>query len=613
MIKKLRASIQAFRQNPAYGIIFQTINHHRRLIAVNFNANLFSAVFEGSSFGLIYLALRSLESSDALAGLFDQRGLQILGLGSWLASQSQTTLFIALIALAIALQYLRNGLEYVGSVSADYLSARIQAQMTEAIFGQVMGFSFACASRYKVGDLTNYITGAAITVNQEIRYLNSLVIFSLTAIAQLLVLVSLSPLLSLLTLVVCSGLFAIQKALLPRIRQTATAVTTAQVEVAKQITESIQGLRVLHTFASQGRAIAALNHLESQLVPQLEHQSRLLQLSTPLGRSLTLTGVGVVLVIGFAILQSATAILPTLLTFLAVLNRLTFYVNGISSTFGQLAQNSGNFSRLETILSTADKEFVHQGQRHFTGLKSVIEFEGVALQYPETDPWALKAISFTLKKGQVMALVGGSGAGKSSIADLLIGLYQPTQGVIWVDGVPLSDYRLDSWRQRLGVVSQDTFIFNASVLDNIRYGCPEASVDAVIQVAIAAQADGFIQALPNGYDTIVGERGYRLSGGQRQRLALARAILKVPDILILDEATSALDSQSEHLIQQALNQFQQNCTVLVIAHRLSTIVDADQIVVLEQGSIQQRGTHQELLAKPGLYRDYWQRQSQQTG
>ncbi|MEL7432266.1 MAG: ATP-binding cassette domain-containing protein, partial [Chlamydiota bacterium] len=195
---------------------------------------------------------------------------------------------------------------------------------------------------------------------------------------------------------------------------------------------------------------------------------------------------------------------------------------------------------------------------------------------------------------------------------LLIGLYQPTNGCIVVNGRPLTDYCLEDWRRHIGVVSQDTFIFNDSILENLRYGRPEATLEKVVECTKAAQAHKFISALPKGYDTVVGERGYRLSGGQRQRLALAQALIKQPEILILDEATSALDSESEKLIQEALNQFKQNRTIIVVAHRLSTIASADKILVLEQGGIVEQGTHKVLLSQKGRYMRYWQLQSSQA-
>jgi ATP-binding cassette subfamily B protein/subfamily B ATP-binding cassette protein MsbA len=204
--------------------------------------------------------------------------------------------------------------------------------------------------------------------------------------------------------------------------------------------------------------------------------------------------------------------------------------------------------------------------------------------------------------------VGSSGAGKSSIADILVGLYDATEGQILIDGRPLPDFDLISWQQHLGVVSQDTFLFNATIAENISHGTPDSTRAQIIEAAEKAQAAGFISDLPDGYDTLIGERGYILSGGQRQRLSLARAILRDPELLILDEATSALDTQSERLVQQAIDQFERQHTVLVIAHRLSTIVKADLICVLEKGQIVEQGNHQELLEKQGIYASLWRQQ-----
>lgn len=608
--QRLKSVVKDHVQNPAYRVVLSTINYNRGLILINFNANLLSAIFEGSSFGLIFLALQVIASPDVTIQVFKHPFFTNVGFTTIVSQLSQGQLFASLIILAIALQYLRNALEYIGAISSDYLSARIQALMTEKIFRQIMSLSFACASRYKVGDLTSYITLAAPTVSNEITYWNRLILSIMTAIAQLVVLLVISPQLSFIAVLISIGLFWIQKLILPKIRQAAHSVTQFQVAISKHITESIQGLRVIHTFANQSRSIQTLHHLELELVPQLEKQSRFLQLATPLGRSLTLTSIGLILLAGYSVLQNrSTDLLPILATFLAVLNRLTTYLNSITTYLGVLARNSGDFKRLEEILDINNKEFTQSGLKPFKTLQKSIEFQKVSLQYSKTNHLALNDISFTLAKGKTVALVGESGAGKSSIADLLIGLQQPTQGSIYVDEVPIQDYNLRSWRGHLGVVSQDTFIFNDSILENIRYGKPEATDKEVVYAASAAQADEFIQCLSADYSTIVGERGYRLSGGQRQRIALARAILKQPQILILDEATSALDSKSEQLIQEALKQFRQSCSILVVAHRLSTITDADEIIVLEQGTIVQQGNHNSLLNCTGKYQDYWQYQA----
>jgi subfamily B ATP-binding cassette protein MsbA len=213
----------------------------------------------------------------------------------------------------------------------------------------------------------------------------------------------------------------------------------------------------------------------------------------------------------------------------------------------------------------------------------------------------LRDVELSIRAGESTALVGESGAGKSTLVDLIPRFYDPTRGDILADGTRIKTFDLTSWRAAVGVVSQDTFVFNSTVFKNIAYGCPDVDFEAVEDAAERANARAFIEDLPEGFNTMVGDRGVRLSGGQRQRLSIARAILKDPQILILDEATSALDTASERLVQEAIEEISRERTVVVIAHRLSTIVNADQIIVLEKGQIVERGAHKDLIALDGSY------------
>jgi ATP-binding cassette subfamily B protein len=231
-----------------------------------------------------------------------------------------------------------------------------------------------------------------------------------------------------------------------------------------------------------------------------------------------------------------------------------------------------------------------------------IEFDAVRFAYPDRSTVAaLNGVSIRVRPGETVALVGPSGAGKTTIFNLLLRFFDPTSGAVRVDGVRTSDADLDALRARMALVPQDVALFADTVAENIRYGSPGASMEAVRQAAIAAQADEFIRALPEGYETRLSERGISLSGGQRQRIALARALLKDAPILLLDEATSALDAESEALVQRALERVMKNRTTLVIAHRLATVQKADRILVMDNGRIVEEGTHAELVAKGGLY------------
>lgn len=406
----------------------------------------------------------------------------------------------------------------------------------------------------------------------------------------------------------------VQKRLLPRIRAGSMGVTQSQVAISRRITEDLQGLRLLHSTGQLDAADSRLRAGMGELERQLRGQARRMAVVGPFSSFLPILAIALIAALSLLLLGgSGTDVLPSLATFVLALQKLNGRISILAINLNSLADNKGRIQRLNDILSPETKQFRSIRGTPFVVLHQAIQFDDVSLQYSPDLPPALRNVSFTLPKGQMLALVGQSGAGKSSIADLITGLYDPTRGQILIDGSPLKQLELASWQHRLGVVSQDTFLFNDSIAENVAFGTPGVSRAQIEAACSAAQAADFIQSLPHGYDTLVGERGYRLSGGQRQRLSLARAILRDPELLILDEATSALDTQSERLVQEAIERFERNHTVLVIAHRLSTIVRADQILVLEAGRVIERGTHNSLLAAGGAYRSMWMHQEIDSG
>jgi subfamily B ATP-binding cassette protein MsbA len=264
--------------------------------------------------------------------------------------------------------------------------------------------------------------------------------------------------------------------------------------------------------------------------------------------------------------------------------------------------------RVFSILDTPQDIKDHENATELPGLKKKLEFKNLNFQYNEKDGLVLQDINVDITKGEMVALVGMSGAGKSTLANLIPRFYDATSGTILIDGTDIRKYTVASLRKNIGIVTQESILFNDSVRYNIAYGRADCSEDEIVQAAKDAYAQDFITQLPQGYDSLIGERGCRLSGGQRQRIAIARALLKNPDILILDEATSDLDTESEYYVQKALENLMKTRTTLVIAHRLSTVINADKILVFDAGRLVDIGHHEELIKRDGIYKVLFERQ-----
>jgi len=611
----LRKGLAPLRdQRPASRLIRFTARKEWRLISLSMICNLLQAATEGATLGVIFLAVDLLSKPQGTSINWASKPLlgSLPQVADLLNSLPRNQLFLLLLAMAVLLKVGQSLAMYLGSVAVGYYANRTSARLTSMLHSQVLGFSFPCASRYRVGDL-QYINGSGpSTVISEINIVSTLVMNLLMLITYLVVLINLSPWLLGAAIVMAGILALVQQQLLPRVRARAVESTELGRELSSRMTENIQGLRLLHTSGQLDVADQVVANQTRAYEINSRAQTRLNAVNAPIIVVLPILMIAVIA--GLSVLffgDRNSGVLPSLVTFVVALQRLNGTFGNLSQNLVQLKNNSANLDVLNNFLNTNDKQFRRRGGRSFLEINQAIELRNVSLRYsPELDP-ALTNINLILPKGQTIALVGSSGAGKSSIADLLAGLYDPSEGDILVDGTSLAAFDLASWQQRLGVVSQDTFLFNATIAENIAFGSPGASRQDIETAAAQAQAARFIEALPDGFETLVGERGYRLSGGQRQRLSLARAILRDPELLILDEATSALDSESERLVQQAIDRFERQHTVLVIAHRLSTIVNADLVCVLEKGKIVERGSHDQLIRLGGRYAGLWSQQAMQ--
>lgn len=602
-------------KSPATRLTLKTARKEWRLIAINFVSSIFEALTEGATLGIIFLAVELLSGS----GSISWKTKPLAGFLAWLPNITQLPtkyLFLILLILALLLQALQSFSKYTNLVTTSLFGARVYSVITSIIHTQILSLTFACSSRYRVGDLLNTVSSSPRAVEAQITQISAISMNIILAVCYLSILLALSPWLLLAAVVLGVALTQFQSKLVPAIKRLSLKAVEANVEVSAKMTQDIQGLRLIHTAGLTQESSEQLDQNISAYEGFIRRQAFISQALIPLTSFLPILGISLIAGLSAILFGTkSTGVLPSLVTFVLALQRLNMRFSAIAGCFNTLAANAGSVERLDLLLKTDDKEFRRLGGMPFHGLLQSIELRDVSLRYSPQNPLVLSHINLVIPKGRTVALVGSSGSGKSSLADLLVGLYDTTAGNIYIDSVSLQDYDLSSWQKHIGVVSQDTFLFNASLTENIAYGSFNCSQADVIRAAELAQADRFIKQLPMGFETIVGERGYKLSGGQRQRISLARALLKKPDFLILDEATSALDSRNERLVQSAIEQLSSSITILIIAHRLSTIVKADLICVMESGRIVEQGDHETLMHSQGKYYQLWQQQahSVQTG
>lgn len=378
-------------------------------------------------------------------------------------------------------------------------------------------------------------------------------------------------------------------------------------EVTGRLGESLGGIRIVKAYTAEKREELSFargaHKLFRNIAKTVTGVSAIASFS-----SIVIGAVAVVMiVIGGNAVQTGTMSLGDFLMYISFTFLLAMPVVELTSIGTQITEAFAGLDRIREVMAMTTEDEEDAKKQPLRLVKGAIDFESVGFEYEKGVP-VLRDITFHAKAGATTALVGSSGSGKSTILSLVLNFIQPTEGVIKIDGKDLQAVRLRDYRSHLGVVLQDNFLFDGSILDNVRFSNPQASIEKIREVCQIANADEFIERFPEGYKTIVGERGVKLSGGQRQRIAIARALLADPRILILDEATSSLDSESEALIQEGLNNLRMGRTTFVIAHRLSTIRSADQILVVESGEILERGTHNELIGIDGRYKQLYDKQ-----
>lgn len=555
-----------------------------------------SAACEGFGFGFLLAFLQSLVSPTLEPFRTGIHWFDVWVLG---VDHGATERLLRVSGLILLSAWIRAGFNYFTQVYTELAQQRLIDRLRRRVFEQLQAVNLSYFNQVAAGELINTITTEIGKLNFAFALCSFIFIRFLTLILYSALLFTISWQLTVISLALFSVIAIALSQLNDRVRAKSVEVSTANVRFTSTALEFITGIRTVQAFATQDYERKRYYQASSEVVKAGMKATRQGAIVRPLAEGLATTILIVMIILAITVfVQNGTLQTASLLTFLFILFRLVPSIHEVNGSRVQLIAASGSLQTLRELLRRDNKPYLRDGDRRFEELKYAIEFCAVDFGY-DPNQFVLQAISLSIPKGQTTAIVGGSGAGKSTLVDLIPRFYDPTVGKILFDGIDARSFTLESLRKKMAIVSQDTFIFNTSVRENIGYGLEDISDQQIWEAAEQANALKFILELPEQFETVLGDRGVRLSGGQRQRLAIARALLRDPEILILDEATSALDSDSERLIQQSLERLSHGRTVITIAHRLSTIVRADQVVVMEQGRIVEQGSYQNLLEKRG--------------
>jgi subfamily B ATP-binding cassette protein MsbA len=602
--------------------VLKYVRPYWKQLALSVFFTILFSIFSGVS---IYLAIPLLET------LFSQdyiSALNKLGSSSGFLSDLKNTFFSfllryvfsgthseALIKICIVIVvafFFKDISGYLQAYFMAYVEQGLVKDIRNEVYRHLHTLSLGYFTSERTGNLISRITNDVNIINTGISatFLN-LVREPLLIVVFLMIAISINWRLTLISLLVLPfALYFISKLGL-RLHKESRISQERMADITSVLQETISGVKVVKAFGMEEFENKKFQTQTWRYFKSLLKITRIRNLASPITEFLSVVaGVVIIWYGGMQVLELGTMRASEFLTFLIAIFQIMPPVKELTSVNNRIQESTSAAKRVFEILDIEPDIKEAPNAIELKEFKDEIVFENVWFSYNGTKngDFILKGINLKVKKGEILAIVGPSGAGKSTLVDLIPRFYDPTEGRILIDGIDLRMIKIKSLRDKIGIVTQETILFNDTIRNNIAYGLEDCPIDKIIEAAKAANAHDFIMQLPNGYDTVIGERGMKLSGGQRQRISIARALLKNPPILILDEATSNLDAESEILVQEAIERLMQNRTVFVIAHRLSTIRNADRIIVIDNGRIVQEGKHEELIHQDGLYKKLYEMQ-----
>ena len=513
---------------------------------------------------------------------------------------SKMDVLIFLSVFIILMSFLSNLFRYLGQRVMETMRVRSLQRLRNRVYDNVMGLHVGYFNNERKGDIISKISSDVQVVQFCIT--NTLLVAfrdPFMIVGFLIALVMISWKLTIFSVIFLPVVALVIGSIVKRLRKSATAAQERFADMVSLMDESLTGIKILKGYNATDyirNKFHDINGLFSRISLSMARRQ---QLASPTSEFLGISAAAVLMVYGGSLVLSGDLEASAFVAYLSIFTQITRPLRSFTDSFANINQGIAAGERVLALLDEKSKITNAPDAVRMTGLHDEIEFRDVRFSYDNKE--VICGVNFKIRKGETVALVGPSGGGKSTLSDLIPRFYDIQGGAILIDGVDIRQYDIESLREYMGVVSQETILFNDTIANNLRLGKQDATDEEIRQAAVVANAHNFIMETEHGYQTNIGDRGMKLSGGQRQRLSIARAVLKNPEILILDEATSALDTESEKLVQEALNALLKGRTSLVIAHRLSTIHNADRIIVIEKGRIAEQGTHQQLIERHGIY------------